>query len=80
MAQLVSKVNVGIVGYGPAFGMGKHHADYINSNTGMKVVAVCDTDAGRLAAAQEELPGVATYQSMSALLEDEQALAQHLVI
>jgi len=72
MAQRLSKVNVGIVGYGPAFGMGKHHADFINSNTGMNVVAVCDTDAGRLAAAQEELPGVATYESMSAMLKDDQ--------
>ncbi len=72
MGQLLSKVNAGIVGYGPAFGMGKHHAEFINSNTGMKVIAVCDTDTGRLAAAEEELPGVATYDSMSAMLKDDQ--------
>jgi len=38
----------GIVGYGPLFGMGQHHAESIAKTSGMELVAVCDKDAARL--------------------------------
>ncbi len=71
MAELLRQVRCGIVGYGPAFKMGKHHADFINACTGMKVVAVCDPVAECRATAEEDLPGVHTYADLSNMLADE---------
>jgi len=44
----------GIVGYGPLYGMGGHHAGNIEATAGMKLVAVCDKDPARLEAAKEQ--------------------------
>ncbi len=44
----------GIVGYGPLFGMGAHHAAFIGQTAGMELVAICDKDPARLDAAKEE--------------------------
>lgn len=54
-------IKCGLVGYGPMFGMGKGHANAINSTCGMKTVAVCDTNPQRIEAAKQELPGLAGY-------------------
>ena len=37
-------IRVGLIGYGPQFGMGKHHADYIAQISGLETVAVADVD------------------------------------
>ena len=47
-------VRVGLVGYGPLFGMGKHHSDQIAATRGFELGAVCDRDPARLEAAREE--------------------------
>ncbi len=70
MAKKMRQIRCAIVGYGPLFDMGKYHADFINSTAGMKTVAVCDTAKERLVAAEEELPGVATYEKLSDMLRD----------
>ncbi len=70
MAKKLRQIKCAIVGYGPLFNMGKYHADFINTTPGMKAVAVCDTVPERLAAAEAELPGVATYQKLGDLLRD----------
>ena len=44
----------GIVGYGPLYGMGAHHAELIGATSGMEVVAICDKDPARLEAAKEQ--------------------------
>lgn len=44
----------GIVGYGPLFGMGAHHANFINETAGMDLVAICDKDPARVEAAKGE--------------------------
>jgi len=44
----------GIVGYGPLYGMGGHHAGFIGQTAGMNLVAVCDKDPARIEAAKEE--------------------------
>lgn len=62
-------INVGIVGYGGAFNMGRAHGQACEE-TGMKVVAVCDLDASREAVAQEDFPGVAFYTDYKKLVED----------
>ncbi|MCM8759998.1 MAG: Gfo/Idh/MocA family oxidoreductase, partial [Candidatus Omnitrophica bacterium] len=54
-------VKCGLVGYGPMFGMGKHHGNSINSTPGLKTIAVCDTNPERVKAAQQELPDLLGY-------------------
>ena len=52
--QKEEKVRVGLLGYGPAYGMGGHHSGLIAQTSGMELTAVCDKDKDRLAAAKEE--------------------------
>jgi len=66
------EIKWGIIGYGGAFGMGKHHAEWINASPGMKTVAVCDVDPARLKAAQQELPGIKTYTDYKEMLRDDE--------
>jgi len=60
-------IRCGIVGYGGAFNMGKHHADTIRGIPGLAVTAVCDIDSERLKIAKEEQPGVKTFSDVNAL-------------
>jgi predicted dehydrogenase len=53
----------GILGYGPAFNMGKFHADSINATPGMKAVAMCDAVPARVEAAKKDLPNLEGYFS-----------------
>lgn len=55
--QKEEKIRVGLLGYGPAYGMGGHHSGRIADTTGFELKAVCDRDKGRLDAAQEEQGG-----------------------
>jgi len=43
----------GLVGYGPNFGMGAHHAEWVNVTAGMELAAVCDKGPARVEAARE---------------------------
>jgi predicted dehydrogenase len=61
-------IKVGLVGYGGAFNMGKHHAESMHRTGVMTVVAVCDPDAKRRAAAKQELPGVATFANLRGMV------------
>jgi len=47
-------IRMGLLGYGPAFGMGEHHSQRIADTQGFELAAVCDRDPARLAAAKEE--------------------------
>ena len=47
-------VRIGLLGYGPAFQMGKHHSERIAQTQGFELAAVCDRDPARLEAAKEE--------------------------
>jgi predicted dehydrogenase len=63
-------VRCGIVGYGGAFNMGKHHSDQIRA-VGLEVTAVCDLNPERLEAAREDQPeGTALYQKLEDLAAD----------
>jgi predicted dehydrogenase/type 1 glutamine amidotransferase len=55
------KIRAGLLGYGPAFNMGKGHANWMNQIEGMEVVAMCDSVPARVEAAKEELPGLKGY-------------------
>jgi len=61
-------IRCGLLGYGPAFNMGKGHAEWINQTAGLEVAAACDVDARRMKAAREELPGIRTFTSLEAML------------
>lgn len=61
-------VRCAVIGYGGAFNMGKHHADWIQGTEGMEIVAVCDIDPSRLEVAQRDFPQVNTYTNVRELL------------
>jgi scyllo-inositol 2-dehydrogenase (NADP+) len=54
-------IRVGLLGYGPAFGMGQRHGTLANETPGMKTVAMCDLSPERVAAAKKELPCLEGY-------------------
>ncbi len=54
-------VRCGLLGYGPAFNMGKGHASWIDATPGMQTVAMCDASSARVEAAKGELPGLQGY-------------------
>ncbi|MCZ6680583.1 MAG: ThuA domain-containing protein [Candidatus Poribacteria bacterium] len=55
-------IRIGLVGYGPLFNMGQHHAGMIAQTHGFELAAVCDQDADRLRAATEDQgDGIATF-------------------
>ncbi len=49
-----SPIRIGLVGYGPLFGMGNHHSEQIAATRGFELAAICDRDPTRLEAAREE--------------------------
>ncbi len=55
------KLRCGLLGYGPAFNMGKGHAGWIDAIEGMETVAMCDIVPERVEAARQELPGLKGY-------------------
>ena len=65
-------IGAALVGYGPAFNMGRLHGTSLQEQAGIQVVAVCDTDPQRQAAAQEDFPGIAAYGKVEDLLQDPQ--------
>jgi scyllo-inositol 2-dehydrogenase (NADP+) len=48
------EVRIGLVGYGPLYGMGGHHSGMIAQTYGFKLAAVCDKDPERLKIAKKE--------------------------
>ncbi|MFC1717731.1 Gfo/Idh/MocA family oxidoreductase, partial [Candidatus Poribacteria bacterium] len=48
------EIRVGLVGYGPLYGMGRHHSGMIAQTHGFKLATVCDKDPQRLEAAKKE--------------------------
>jgi len=59
--QKNKSIQCGLLGYGPSFGMGKGHAEWISSINGLRTVAMCDTVSARVEAAKQELPGLKGY-------------------
>ncbi|MEM9884047.1 MAG: Gfo/Idh/MocA family oxidoreductase, partial [Planctomycetota bacterium] len=63
-----SDVKVGVIGYGGAFNMGRSHMSQMK-RAGMRPFAVCELDPARLKVAEEDFPGVETYDSLDAMLK-----------
>jgi len=68
---MAENIRGAVIGYGAAFNMGKHHASQMTSTEGIECVAICDIDKTRTEAAKEDFPGVNTYNSVEALLNEE---------
>jgi len=62
-------VRCGLLGYGPAFNMGKGHAEWINATPGLAAAAACDRDPARTEAAAKELPGIRTFTTLEDMLK-----------
>ena len=61
-------IPVGVVGYGGAFNMGRHHLMQMAMNAEFVPRAVCDIDANRLETARQEFPGIETYASIGRMM------------
>jgi len=61
------EINVGVIGYGGAFNMGKVHLEGMKA-AGMTPVAVTELDAERLKVAEADFPGIGTYTSVTQML------------
>ncbi len=72
-------VNIVVVGYGSAFGMGHHHSEMIGKAKGLKLVGVCEPDEERrLAAAATE--GVPTYEHIDEVCADDSVDMVSLIV
>jgi len=63
-------IRCSVLGYGPAFNMGKAHANLMVNTPGLELAAVCDLDPSRTTAAEEDFPGIRTYNSVKELCAD----------
>ncbi|MEA3404099.1 MAG: Gfo/Idh/MocA family oxidoreductase [Armatimonadota bacterium] len=63
-------INVVVVGYGSAFGMGHHHCESARKTKGMRLVGVCEPDEERREVAAET-EGVPTYEDMDEVVADD---------
>lgn len=61
-------IKVGVIGYGAAFNMGRHHL-YEMGLAGMTPTAMADIDETRLPAAEADYPGIKTYRSVTEMLK-----------
>ena len=62
-----SGIKVGVIGYGGAFNMGRHHLNEMKQ-AGMTPTAVAEIDEKRLAVARQDFPGIETYASVAEML------------
>jgi len=80
MPRLKPPVKAAVVGYGPAFGMGKYHAESMKATGVIEVVAVCDPDPKRLKAARNEMGDVRTYDDVRKLAKDKDVQLAAVVV
>ncbi len=65
-------IEVGVIGYGGAFNMGRGHLNEMKK-AGMTPVAVAEIDAERLEVAKTDFPGIETYASADEMLAKSEA-------
>ena len=63
-------IRCAVIGYGPLHNFGWAHCAWISATPSLELVAVCDIDPLRTAAAKEAFPAVRTYNDTSALLAE----------
>lgn len=65
-------IRCAVIGYGPAFNMGRAHGNWIQQTEGLELVAVCDVDPQRTAAALQDFPHIRTYNDVGQLLRKQE--------
>jgi predicted dehydrogenase len=58
------RLNCAVVGYGPAFNMGKSHCEWIKKTEGLRLRAVCDSNNDRTEVCKKDFPDIKTYSSL----------------
>ncbi len=71
------EVHLGIIGTG---GMGKGNRRWLKSIPGVRIVALCDVDRGRLAEAARDHPGAKTYTDYRRMLTEMQKTLQAVCV
>lgn len=69
---MASPIGCAVIGYGPMHNFGWAHSAWIEATPDLKLVAVCDIDPERTAAAQEAFPHIRTYNDLAELWADEE--------
>ncbi len=64
-------ISCAVIGYGPAFNMGKAHAGWMKKTRGLELFGVCDVDEKRTQAAEQDFPGIRTFNDVEELLEED---------
>lgn len=64
-----SEIRAAAIGYGGAYNMGKSHLTQMQQ-AGMTPVAVAELDAARLEVAKVDFPGIQTFTTVEAMLEE----------
>jgi len=59
-----------VIGYGPKHNFGWAHAAWIDATPELELLAVCDLDPERTAAAQEAFPAIRTYNDLNDVWQD----------
>ena len=62
-------IRCAVLGYGPAFNMGKAHCDQIKATNGLELAAVCDADPKRAEAAKKDFPSIRAYEDLGKMLK-----------
>jgi predicted dehydrogenase len=63
-------IRCAVVGYGPAFNMGKSHCDQIKATKGLELAAVCDADPKRAEVAKKDFPSIRVYKDLGKMLKE----------
>ena len=67
--NIEKEIKCAVLGYGPAFNMGKRHCELIKETEGLKLVSICDLNPERTATAKKDFPEVITYNSVEEMLK-----------
>ena len=65
--KTAADIKVGVIGYGGAFNMGRHHLNEMKK-AGMTPAAVAEIDEKRLDVARQDFPGIETYTTVADML------------
>jgi predicted dehydrogenase len=63
-------IGCAVIGYGPMHNFGWAHAAWISATPELRLVAVCDMDPRRTAAAHDAFPGIRTYSDVADVWAD----------
>jgi len=63
-------IRAAVIGYGGAFNMGRRHGESMKLTGRIELRAVCDIDPSRTGQAQQDFPGIRTYNDVRELFAD----------